>query len=222
MAAIPVPASTHPTVAIGAIGTEKAAPDLATIDVRLNTIGPDSDAAMNKNIREFAKIMAVVNKYKIDSKDLRTTGVTVGQEFDYTENEAKLIGFKASNGLSINVRNLDVLGDIIADLAAAGANEMSGPTFSLENNEALTDIAREKAFDTAKRRALAYARKAGFKNVRLLTINEGVNNESYRYAAEAAAEGAVSAAKFDIPAAFIEPGLVTESVFAEFIFEMMP
>jgi uncharacterized protein len=228
MAAIPVPASTHPTVAIGAGATEETAPDIAAINAGLNTTEPTADVAMEKNNREFAKIMAVVKKYKIDPKDLKTTGVSVGEDYDYTEDGRKPKGYVASNSLSIKVRDLTTIGVLMADLVAAGANSLNGPQFALDDNEALTDKAREKAYDTAQRRALAYARKAGFKSVRLLTINEGANDMAYSYGADAAAAGAAAAAegaaamKWEVADAPIEPGLVSETVYATFIFEMVP
>jgi uncharacterized protein len=227
MAAIPVPASTHPTVAIGVNATEETAPDIATINAGLKTTETTADAAMEKNSRDFSKIMAVVKKYKIDPKDLKTTSVNVREDFEYTDDGRKPRGYVASNSLFIKVRDLKVVGAIMAELVAAGANDLNGPEFGLDNSDALTDKAREAAFDNAQRRALAYARKAGFKSVRLLSVNEGANDMAYAYAAEAgaaaAAEGAAEAMKvMDVAAAQIEPGLVSETVFATFIFEMMP
>jgi uncharacterized protein len=227
MAAIPVPASTHPTVAIGAGATEETAPDIAAINAGLNTTEPTADVAMEKNNREFAKIMAVVKKYKIDPKDLKTTGVSVGEDYEYTEDGRKPKGYVASNGLSIKVRDLTTIGALMADLVAAGANNLNGPQFALDDSEALTDKAREKAYDTAQRRASAYARKAGFKSLRLPTINEGANDMAYAYGppAEAAADAVAAGAdamKFELPAAPIETGLVSETVYATFIFEMIP
>lgn len=226
MAAIPVPASTQPTVAIGVSATEESAPDIATINAGLNITETTSEAAMEKNSRDFAKIMAVVKKYKIDPKDLKTNRVNVREDFDYTDDGRKPRGFVASNSLSIKVRDLKIVGALMADLAAAGANNLNGPDFGLDDNEALTDKARAKAFDTAKRRATAYATKAGFKSVRLLSVNEGAGEMDYApYAAEAAADAAAAAgdaAAKSASAAIIEPGLVSESVYATFIFEMVP
>jgi uncharacterized protein len=225
MAAIPVPASTHPTVAIGAGATEETAPDIATISAGLNTTEPAADVSMEKNSRDFAKIMAVVKKYKVDPKDLKTTGVNVREDFDYNDGGRVSRGYVASNSLSIKVRDLKTVGALMADLVAAGANNLSGPEFGLDDSEVLTDKAREKAYDTAQRRATAYARKAGFKSVRLLTINEGANDMVYAYAAEAgaaAAEAGADAAAKSVSAALVEPGLVSETVYATFIFEMMP
>jgi uncharacterized protein len=97
----------------------------------------------------------------------------------------------------------------------------------VDDDDALTDKAREKAFDTAQRRALAYARKAGFKSVRLLTINEGAGDFDYAYGAAAAgaaaaADAAAGAVAVKAEAAPIEPGEVSQTVYASFLFEMVP
>lgn len=229
MAAIPIPASTNPTVAIGASAKEDSAPDIATISAGLNTTETAADVAMEKNSRDFAKIMAVVKKYSIESKDLKTTGVSVREDFDYTDKGRETRGYVASNSLSITVRDLKTIGAIMADLVAAGANDLNGPAFGLDDSQILVDKARGKAFDKAHRSALAYANKAGYKSVRLLSVNEGADQMAYAYGADAAADAAVGAAAAAgaaaakaVTAAQIEPGLVSESVFATFIFEMLP
>jgi uncharacterized protein len=225
LAANPMPATTNPTVALGVSGTEQAMPDIATISAGLETRGAAADTAMADNVRDFAKIMAVVKKYGIQPKDIQTTGVSVGEDFDYSGREAKLNGYKASNSLSIKVRDLKQVGPMLSDLVAAGANQVGGPTFGMDDSEALRDKARGKAFDSAQGRALAYARKAGFRSVRLLSINEGAGDMAFAYATDAAAGAAAAetaGAAMKIDATSIEPGLVSETVFANFIFEMVP
>jgi uncharacterized protein len=226
MAANPMPTTTNPTVAIGASGTEESMPDIAVISAGLETKDAAADAAMEKNSRDFAKIMAVVKKYGIAPKDMQTTGVTVREDYDYTDDGRKSNGFVASNSLSVTIRDLKKVGAFMSDLVAAGANNVSGPIFSVDDNEALTDKAREKAFDTAQRRALAYARKAGCKAVRLLTINEGAGDFDYAYGAEvvgAAADAAAAVGEaVKAEAAPIEPGEVSQTVYASFLFEMVP
>jgi uncharacterized protein len=224
LAEILPPSAKAPTVAIGAEGREESVPDIAMITAGLETSNAKSDAAMAENNRNFAKIMDVVRKYGIDQKDMQTAGVGVRQDFDYKDNgEAVPKGFIASNSLSITARDLSRIGDLIADLVAAGANSIVGPTFAFDDNEAIRDKAREKAFDNAQRRAMAYARKAGFKSVRLLTINEAAGEMAYSQAAYAGAMAAAAdAAKMEIAPTPIEPGLVTETVYASFLFEMVP
>lgn len=221
-----VPSAKNPTVAIGSDGMAESAPDLAIIGAGLFTNDPSSEAAAERNNREFAKIVEVAKKYKIAPEDLQTAGVNVGPNYVYPPGGGeKLDGYTARNTLKITMRDMAQIGSLIADLTAAGANNIGGPAFGLEDNEALRNKAREKAFDNAQARALTYARKAGFRSVRLLTINESAGDIGYAYAAEAAMDasssiqGIMPAEKARAP---IETGLVSETVFANFLFEMVP
>jgi uncharacterized protein len=227
MAAQPMPATTNPTVAVGAQGTEEAMPDIATITAGLETRDPASAKAMEKNNRDFAKIMAVIQKYGVAPKDVQTNGVTVREDFDYSGDEAKSKGFVASNSVSIKARDLSKIGAMLAELGAAGANNISGPFFAIDDPEALTDKAREKAYDLAQRRALIYARKAGFKSVRLVSVNDGAADMAMPYMMDATAAGADAAAAAGeamkmVTDAPIEPGVIQQSVYASFLFEMVP
>ncbi len=226
MADVLPPSSKNPTVAIGAEGTEESAPDLASISAGLITNDPNSEVASAKNNRDFTKVLAVVKKYKIAAKDIQTSSVSVQPKYNYTDKGEEEDGFTATNSITITMRDLAKIGNLMADLADAGANNISGPYFALEDKDGLRDKAREKAFDNGQRRALAYARKAGFKSVRLLTINENAGEMAYGDAAyasaKAAAEAAGSAMKMDVAQAPIEQGLVSETVFANFLFEMTP
>lgn len=223
----PAPSAKSPTVAIGATGFAEATPDVADITAGLITKDPSSEAAIENNNREFAKILAVAKKYNIAPADLRTIGLSVRPNYKYTEDGGEeLTGYTATNSVSITVRELKTIGKMLGDLGLAGANSINGPTFYVENNEPLMDQAREEAFDNAQRRALAYARKAGFKSVRLLTINESAGDMAYAGAYAEAAADVASIGAMDVmkqaTQAPIEPGLVSETVYASFLFEMVP
>lgn len=222
------PSSSNPIVAIGVTEYEEAIPDIATITAGVDSNNKDAKMAMDLANKKMAGLMAAIQAAKIDPKDVQTSGVNVREDFDYSSGEPTSKGYKASNSVTLTVRDLSKLKTLMSDLVAAGATELTGPNFDLDNADALTDRARMKAFDSAKQRAMAYATKAGFKSVRLLMVNENAGyGEVYPYAAaaaDAAAAGAEAAAEAmkavaDTP---IEPGLIQRMVTATFQFEMVP
>jgi uncharacterized protein len=215
----------NPVVAIGVTGTEEAMPDIATITAGVEVKLPDAKKALDQANKDMVKIMAVLKSANIAAKDMQTEGVSVNENMDYSQEDPKPNGYRASNRVSLTIRDLSKLKTLMSDLVAAGATELRGPDFSIDNEDALTDKARMKAFDTAKRRAMAYATKAGFKSVRLLKVSEDAGYEaSASYAAEAAADAAAGIAPPEekIAETPIEPGLISRSVTATFHFEMVP
>lgn len=212
--------SANPIVAIGVTELEEAVPDTATLTIGVEALSPDAKKALDEANKKMQTLMAAVKAAKFDPKDVQTSSVTVAEDFDFANDPPVSRGFKAMNGVTLTVRAVPKLQKLISDLVAAGATMMEGPYFSVENEDLLTDKARMKAFDTAKRRALAYAGKAGFKSVRLVMVTENADYyEGVEYAAAAAAAGEAAAAIADTP---IEPGVVQRTVTATFQFEMVP
>lgn len=216
----------NPLVAIGVTEFEEAMPNIATITAGVIAKNPDSKKALDEANKEMTKLMAVVKAAGIAPKDVQTSGVSVGENTTYTGEGPLTDGYVANSTLTLKVRDLAKLKTLMSDLVAAGANQLAGPYFDIDGDDVLTDKARMKAFDTAKRRALAYANKAGFKSVRLVTVSENVDFRGMEYTVAAAAEATdVLAALPQLKAVAdtpIEPGLISRSVTATFQFEMVP
>ena len=80
----------------------------------------------------------------------------------------------ASNRVTVINRKVDRSGQLLDAMVAAGANEISGPTFSIEDDTAQRKKARVMALQTALAQATEYAQASGHASVRLLEINETV------------------------------------------------
>lgn len=218
--------ASSPVVAIGVTETEEAMPDMATVNAGVSVTLPDADKALNRVNKEMAKLIVTIQAAGIDLKDVQTSGVTVAENTNYTDSGPVTDGYRADSTVKITVRDLAKLSSFMSDLVIAGATQLSGPFFAIDDEDALTDKARMKAFDTAKRRASAYAMKAGFKSVRLLMVSENADYAGMEYAAAAAvsdaAEAAGEAAAKVIADTPIEPGVIERSITATFQFEMVP
>lgn len=210
--------TSKPIVSINVTETEKAAPDIATISTGVRTNGKTAKEAMDLNSQKMAPIIAALKSGGIDAKDIQTTGVQLGAEYDYSKSPARIKGYAASNTVSVTVRDLSKLDKVMGALVSAGANQLDGPYFSIDDSEALADKARDKAYDSALRRARAYARRAGFTDVRLVSVSEGVSNPVMpMMMAKMAVEVAADAAG-EPP---IEQGEISVSVTADFTFAMV-
>lgn len=85
----------------------------------------------------------------------------------------KIVGYRATNAVSIKQRELGDFGKVIDALVKAGANKVNGPKFMLENSASTEDEARAGAIADARKRAEFYAAAAGLKVVRIVMIDEG-------------------------------------------------
>jgi uncharacterized protein YggE len=106
----------------------------------------------------------------------------------------RITGYQANNAVSIRQRKLDDFGGTIDALVAAGANNVAGPSFRLEDSTEAENEARTKAIADARSRAELYAAAAGMTVKRIVMIDEGrtsglssgYDNEFGFFAAEAA------------------------------------
>jgi uncharacterized protein YggE len=83
-----------------------------------------------------------------------------------------IVGYQASNTVNVRQRKLGEFGQVIDTLVSAGANQVGGPGFQIDNPDEALDEARSEAVAKARTRANLYARAAGLKVLRILSISE--------------------------------------------------
>jgi len=84
----------------------------------------------------------------------------------------QLTGYSASNTVNVRFRDIKATGKILDALVAEGANQINGPSLTIDKPEAALDEARTKAIANGRARAELYARALGMRVVRLLSVSE--------------------------------------------------
>ena len=99
--------------------------------------------------------------------------INLNPEYRYEENQPpRLTGYTASNQVNVRFRDIRNTGEILDALVAEGANQINGPTLTIDKPEAALDEARAKAIAAGRARAELYARALGMRVVRLLSVSE--------------------------------------------------
>ncbi len=175
-----VVASPVPSVLTGtrldvvATGEVSAVPDIATIGAGVVTQEPTAVAAMSENARRTTATVAAIRKAGVADRDIQTTSISLSPQYRYAENQPPVItGYQASSRVSVRFRDIKAAGPILDSLVAAGANQIDGPTLSIDKPEPLLDQARVRAIAAARARAALYAKAAGLQVKRIVAISEG-------------------------------------------------
>ena len=87
--------------------------------------------------------------------------------------EPRIVGYQANNTVTVRSRDIKGFGKVLDALVSAGANQISGPAFQLSDPSSATDEARMMAIKAARARAELYAKAAGLRVVRIVSITEG-------------------------------------------------
>ena len=161
-------------LSVSASADVKRAPDVASIGAGVVTQAADANAAMRANAEQMQKVMAAIRAAGIADKDIRTSGINLSPQYRYAENQPPAItGYQASNNVDLTVRDLGKLGKVLDALVASGANQVNGPSFEIDQPDAVQDEARRAALDKAQARAQMYAKSLGLRVRRIVSISEG-------------------------------------------------
>lgn len=149
-------------------------PDVATLSTGVVTQAADANGALRANGEQMNKVMAAIKAAGIAEKDIQTSGISVSPQYRYAENQPpKITGYQASNTVNIKVREIGKLGQVLDALVASGANQVNGPSFEIDEPEAVYDEARRAALDKAQKRAEMYAKSLDMEVKRIVSISEG-------------------------------------------------
>jgi len=169
----PMPAIAGTRLEVSATGEAARVPDLAIISAGVVTRQTTATAAIQENATRMERVLAALKRAGIEERDVQTSSINLNPEYRYQENKApQLVGYSASNQVSIRFRDIRSTGKILDALVAEGANQINGPTLTIDKPEAALDEARLKALAHGRARADVYARALGKRVARIVSISE--------------------------------------------------
>ena len=155
-------------------GEVQGRPDTLTANVSIEFNAPDVTAAMNQTSdRQQAVIDALVGA-GVDKADIATTNVSLQPQFGSGTNNPTIIGYQASNSISVKIRKLDTASQTLALIGTTGgdATRINSVSFAIDDDSQLVKDARTRAFDDAKDRAEQYAQLSGLTLGKVISISE--------------------------------------------------
>ena len=180
-AALPATAAVAQTTIAGtrldvvATGEVTRVPDIARITAGVVTVAPTATAALAQNATQMASVRAALKRAGIADRDIQTSSINLYPDYrhDAQGSNPQIIGYRASNEVSVRFRDIAATGRILDALVAQGANQINGPMLAIDKPEAALDEARANAIAVGRARADLYARALGMRVVRLLSVTEG-------------------------------------------------
>lgn len=169
--------ATGPVVELSVSETVDSKPDIATVYAGVSTRAQTAVEAMQQNAKQMAAVVAKIKALGVAEDDIQTSGINLSPQYDYNQATQSQVfrGYVASNRVSVKLRKVDQAGKALDALVAAGANDIGGPDFSVDDDTAYRAEARRNALERAQNQATEYARLSGYTGVRLLEINESVS-----------------------------------------------
>jgi len=180
----PVLAQVVPPATISVTGeaTVSVPPDLAQIDGGVTSEAKTAREASEANNAAMGKVLQALKGAGIEEKDVQTSRLSLQpQSAPNRTGPSAISGYRASNRVTIRVRDVTKVANVIDTLVGAGANEIGGINFVVSQASKLLDEARERAVADARRKAEIYAKAAGVTLGAPLGISEEGNSAPVPY-----------------------------------------
>jgi len=158
---------------VNATGEVTRVPDVAIISAGVVSRSTTATGALQDTANRMSRVLAALKRAGIEDRDIQTSNVSLNPEYRYVENQPpQLVGYTASNTVTVRFRDVRNSGKILDALVAQGSNQINGPTLSVDKPESALDEARNKAIAIGRARAELYARSLGLRVVRVVSVNE--------------------------------------------------
>lgn len=156
-------------------GVAEIEPDMATITIGVSKIDFSAQQAWLENNEKMSRIIDELKKLGVARSDMKTTRFSIRPLYDYERGtgEKKFKGYRVSHNIMVKVRNLESIGKLLDQIVFAGATDLSGISFGVENSEELESIARKRAVENAHAKAIELAQAAGVSLGTVVRIEEG-------------------------------------------------
>jgi uncharacterized protein len=196
-------------------GESRVIPDIAIISAGVVTQSVDAATAMRDNAARMSRVLAALKKAGLADKDMQTQSVSLSPQYRYANNEVPVItGYQANNMLTIRFRDIGKSGAVLDILVKEGANQINGPTLTIDNPEAAQDAARLSALKILQARAAIYARSTGMQVKRIVSLSEAMEYQQGPMPMMAMARAAdAGEAKTSISAGEQAVGITVSAVF---------
>lgn len=177
------------TITMSGYGEVSAAPDVAnvyfSIEKEAKTVkeAQDQVALVEKEALDFLR------ENNIDEKDFKATNASFYPKYETAPGDMALrpcnefycppvpgktvlVGYVASESITVKIRNVDTAGEIMSGLGELGVTQLSGPDFTIDDEDIIKAEARKAAIEDAHAKAKSLARDLGVRLGRVVTFAE--------------------------------------------------
>lgn len=176
------------TISVDGTGDAVAVPDIATFSFTVTeTAKTVADAQTQATAKSNAATKAVTD-LGVDKKDIQTTYYSINPHYDYQPaglcaatycppNKQVLTGYDVSQSTQVKLHDLSKAGTLLTALGSLNVENLNGPSFAVDQPDAVQAEARDKAISNAQDKAKKLAGQLGVRLVRIVSFSE--NNGGY-------------------------------------------
>jgi|1186.fasta_scaffold166526_1 uncharacterized protein YggE len=167
-----------PTLVVVGEAERAGTPDIAILSIGVVAERETAGMALQAASASIRDIIARVRGGGVEARDVQTSGLSLHPKFARrvpeagSEDRPLIVGYIASNQLTLRIRGLDRVGRLLDEVVSSGSNDLRGLSLDVADREQLLDEARRGATEDAKRKAAVFAAAAGVKLGDIINVQE--------------------------------------------------
>lgn len=170
----------------GSAETQKM-PDIIRLSVSVSKLAETSKEAQNGANEMMQRIISIAkDDFHVYEEDIFTDYISISPSYSWKDGKQVLLGQKATQDVTVTLRNTDSLSALIDALVSVDGILISGVEGDLSDRNAQLAVARELAVSDARKKAMDYAEALGATLGNALKVTD--NSPSYLYLTRAAAK----------------------------------
>ena len=160
-------------VTVNGNATVQAQPDTAILTISVVTQGRRAIDAQQDNAAKTDTLVQALKAASGTGAEIKTSGYSVQPMRVYRENQPPTItGYEARNTVTVTLSDLKKVGPVIDAATQAGANDISGISFTLRQDRPARDRALTEATREAMSKAEVVASALGRKVTRVVEVQD--------------------------------------------------
>lgn len=161
------------TISVNGEGRVALAPDVVMMSVGVDERNVDLNTAQSAAAEKMDAIIAALRANGVAEDDIQTGNYSVYAERDYEREGQPVTGYVVSHTVTAKVRQIDNAGNVVSAVIDAGANNIGGIWFGLDDPAGAVQQARELAVEDAEAKATELAQLANATLGPIQVISEG-------------------------------------------------
>jgi uncharacterized protein len=178
------------TITVQASGQSAVAPDVARISFTVENSAATVADAQEKTTTQSNAAIEFVKSQGIPEKDIKTLYYNISPQYSYPQpcsgticpayvGSPKITGYQVSQSVQVTMRDLSKVGDMLSGLGGQGVQNLSGPSFALDDSTAGYNAARADAIEKAKQQARTLADQLGVRLGKIVNFSESSGGYPY-------------------------------------------
>lgn len=161
------------SLSVNGTGRVTLTPDIAYVTIGVQTEASDAADAVSENSTKTEAVVDALGSAGVEAKDIKTTNFSIypQQKFDSQGQPTGEVTYIVNNSVFVTVRDLDSIGELLNSVVEAGANNIQGVQFDVEDKTEAYAEAQTMAVSNAQAQAENLAEAADVVLGEVITIN---------------------------------------------------